>query len=342
MTPGTGPADVARLRSLITGYEASQVIYVAARLGVADLLAAEPRTAQDLADTLHVDAGALERVLHALAALGLLAHVSGNRYVTTGLGSCLRAGVPGSLRAVALLAGERSYRAWGGLLHSVRTGETAFRHVFGTGTFEYMAAHPEIAGFYNEAMAAGAAERAAAVVAAYDFSGGGTVVDVGGGHGTLLAAILAAHPARRGILFERETVAIGARARIEAAGLGARCAVVAGDFFESIPGGGDVYLLSHIVHNWDDRRSGTILANCRTSMSPGAKLVVLEQVLPERFEPSPEAVRASMADLHMLAITGGQERTAGEYRRLFAVAGLSLTRVVPTAVAESLIEGVPA
>jgi hypothetical protein len=288
-----------------------------------------------------VDAGALQRVLQALAALGLVAHLDGNRYAITEPGSRLRAGVPGSLRAVALLAGERSYRAWGGLLHSVRTGETAFRHVFGMGTFEYMAEHPEIAGFYNEAMAAGAAERAAAAVAAYDFSGGGTVVDVGGGHGTLLAAILSANPAARGVLFERESVAIGARARIEAAGLGSRCAVVAGDFFQSVPGDGRVYLLSHIIHNWDDQRSGTILANCRAAMSPRARLVVLEQVLPERFEPSPEAVRASMADLHMLAITGGQERTAGEYRRLFAAAGFSLTNVIGTTVAESLVEGVP-
>ncbi|HEX2499958.1 MAG TPA: methyltransferase [Methylomirabilota bacterium] len=333
--------DAARLRSLITGYEASQVIYVAARLGVADLLGEEPRTAEELAEALHVDAGALQRVLHALAALGLLAHLGESRYALTGSGGRLRAGVPGSLRAVALLSGERSYRAWGGLLHSVRTGETAFPHVFGMGTFEYMAAHPEVAGFYNEAMAAGAAERAAAVVAAYDFSGGGTVVDVGGGHGTLLIAILSANPAARGVLFERESAAVGARARIEEAGLGSRCAVVTGDFFHSVPGDGRVYLLSHIVHNWDDQRCGTILANCRAAMSPRAKLLVLEQVLPERFEPSREAVRASMADLHMLAITGGQERTAGEYRRLFAAAGFSLTSVIGTAVAESLVEGIP-
>ena len=341
MTPEAGSGDVARLRSLISGYEASQVIYVAARLGVADLLAEESRTAEELAAALHVDAGALERVLRALGALGLLAHLGGSRYAITESGSRLRARVPGSLRAVALLAGERSYRAWGGLLQSVETGETAFRHVFGMGTFEYMAAHPEIAGFYNDAMAAGAAERAAAVVTAYDFSGGGTVVDVGGGHGALLAAILSAHPPVRGILFERESVAVGARARLEAAGLGSRCAVVAGDFFQSVPDGGSVYLLSHIIHNWDDQRSGTILANCRAAMSPRAKLVVLEQVLPEQIKPSPAALRASMADLHMLAITGGRERTAEEYRRLFAAAGFSLAGVIPTAVAESLVEGVP-
>jgi len=317
------------------------VIYVAARLGVADLLAEGPRTAEDLAEALRVDAGALHRVLHALAALGLLAHLGGSRYALTRSGARLRDGVPGSLRAVALLAGERSYHAWGGLLHSVQTGETAFRHVFGVGTFDYMAAHPEIAGFYNEAMAAGAAERAAAVVAAYDFSGSGTVVDVGGGHGTLLVAILSANSGVRGVLFERESVTIGARARIEAAGLSSRCAVVSGDFFQSVPGDGDLYLLSHIIHNWDDQRSGKILASCRAAMSPGAKLLILEQVLPERFAPSRAAVQAAMADLHMLAITGGQERTAGEYQGLLAATGFTLTSVTGTGVAESLVEGVP-
>lgn len=341
MNPETRSADLPSLRSLITGYEASQVIYVAARLGVADLLAEGPRTAEDLAEALRVDAGALHRVLHALAALGLLAHLGGSRYALTRSGARLRDGVPGSLRAVALLAGERSYHAWGGLLHSVQTGETAFRHVFGVGTFDYMAAHPEIAGFYNEAMAAGAAERAAAVVAAYDFSGSGTVVDVGGGHGTLLVAILSANSGVRGVLFERESVTIGARARIEAAGLSSRCAVVSGDFFQSVPGDGDLYLLSHIIHNWDDQRSGKILASCRAAMSPGAKLLILEQVLPERFAPSRAAVQAAMADLHMLAITGGQERTAGEYQGLLAATGFTLTSVTGTGVAESLVEGVP-
>ena len=340
VNPEAGSSDGPSLRSLIRGYETSQVVHVAARLGVADLLAEGPRTAEDLAEALQVDAGALHRLLHALAALGLLDHLGGSRYALAEPGARLRDRVPGSLRTVALLAGERSYRAWGGLLHSVRTGETAFRHVFGTGTFEYMAAHPEIAGFYNEAMAAGAAERAAAVVVAYDFSGSRTVVDVGGGHATLLIAILSANAGVRGVLFERESVAVGARARIEAAGLGSRCAVVSGDFFESVPRGGDLYLLSHIIHNWDDQRSSRILANCRAGIAPRAKLLIVEQVLPERFVPSRTAVQAAMADLHMLAITGGQERTAGAYRELLAGAGFTLTAVIETAVAESLIESV--
>jgi predicted nicotinamide N-methyase len=338
--PEAPSPDVAALRALITGYETSQVVHTAARLGVADHLAEGPRTMEDLAAALGVDAGALHRVLHALAALGLVAHQGGSRYALTESGARLRDGVPGSLRAVALLSGERSYRAWGGLLHSVRTGETAFRHVFGMETFEYMAAHPEIAGFYNEAMAAGAAERAAAVAAAHDFSGSRTIVDVGGGHGVLLIAILSASAGARGVLFERESVAVGARARIEAAGLGPRCRVESGDFFESVPAGGDLYLLSHIIHNWDDQRSARILASCRAAMSPGATLLVVEQVLPERFVPSRAAVQAAMADLHMLAITGGQERTAAAYRALLAGAGFTLTSVTPTAVAESLIEGV--
>lgn len=334
--------SAASLRSLITGYETSQVVYVAARLGVADLLAAGPRTAEDLAEALHVDAGALNRLLRALTALGLLEDLGASRYVVNASGNRLRDGADGSLRAFALLSGDRSYRAWGGLLHSVKTGETAFPHVFGMGTFEYMAAHPEIAGFYNEAQTAGAVERTAAVVAAYDFSTGGTVIDVGGGHGTLLIAILRAHAGLRGVLFERESVAVGARAHIEAAGLAPRCAVAIGDFFGSIPGDGGIYLLSHIIHNWDDERSTQILANCRAAMPRTAKLLLLEKVLPERFDASRAAVRASMADLHMLAITGGQERTVAEYQRLFEAAGFTLTTVTGTAVAESLVEGVPA
>jgi hypothetical protein len=179
------------------------------------------------------------------------------------------------------------------------------------------------------------------VVAAYDFSRAGTVVDVGGGHGALLVAILSAHPGVRAVLLEREATAVGARARIEAAGLGGRCTVEAGDFFRSVPRGGGLYLLSHIIHNWDDQRSGHILANCRAAMSGEARLLILEQVLPERFEPSPAAVQAAMADLHMLAITGGQERTAAEYRRLLGGAGFTIGAVTRTAVAESLIEAVP-
>ena len=166
-------------------------------------------------------------------------------------------------------------------------------------------------------------------------------MDVGGGHGTLLIAILSASPGVRGVLFERESVAVGARAHIEAAGFSSRCAVVSGDFFQSVPGDGDLYLLSHIIHNWDDRRSGRILANCRAATRPGAKLLILEQILPERFVPSRAPVQAAMADLHMLAITGGQERTAGQYRELLHAAGFTLGAVTETTAAESLIEGVP-
>ncbi len=341
MKSDTGPEDAQGLRSLITGYETSQVVHVAARLGVADLLANGPRTAEALADTLRVDASALNRVLHAMAALGLVEQSGENRYSITRSGALLRDGVPGSLRGFALLSGERSYRAWGGLLHSVRTGETAFRHVFGMDTFAYMAAHPEIAGFYNEAQTAGASERTAAVVAAYDFSTGGTVIDVGGGHGALLIAILAAYPGVRGVLFERESVATGAREHVEVAGLASRCIVQSGDFFESVPGEGGIYLLSHIVHNWDDPRCGKILANCRAAMPRTARLLILEKVLPNRFDSARASVQAAMADLHMLAITGGQERTVDEYRRLLGNSGFTLTNVIGTTVVDSLIEAVP-
>jgi hypothetical protein len=210
----------------------------------------------------------------------------------------------------------------------VKTRETAFRHVFGMDSFAYMAENPEIAGFYNEAQTAGAAERTAAVVAAYDFSRVGTVIDVGGGHGTLLIAILSSNPGVGGVLFERESVAVGARSHIEAAGLSSRCAVETGDFFRSVPRDGGIYLLSHIIHNWDDQRCGKVLANCRAAMLRGARLLILEKVLPERFEQSPVTLLSAMADLHMLVITGGRERTVEEYRRLLAAAGFTLTNVI--------------
>ena len=184
-------------------------------------------------------------------------------------------------------------------------------------------------------------DHTAAVVAAYDFSVGGTVVDVGGGHGTLLIAILSAYPGIRGVPFERESVAVGAREHIEAAGLSSRCAVQAGDFFQSVPRDGGIYLLSHIVYNWDDHRCGKILAKCRAAMPSGARLLILGKVLPDQFDPGRAAVQASMADLHMLAITGGQERTVEEYRHLLATGGFTLTNLIGTAVADSLVEAVP-
>jgi hypothetical protein len=345
-TPMSAPSapeatHAAVLRSMMVGYEAAQVIYVAAKLGIADLVGEEPRTTRELAERTGSHEGALHRVLLALASLGILVDLGDRRFGLAERGRCLQTSAPGSLRRAALLSGERSYRAWGGLLHSVETGETAFEHVFGMRTFEYMAQNPALAGIYNDAMSASAEERAVAVAEAYDFSRFRLIADVGGGHGALLAAILRAHPALRGVILERAAVVAGIHRRLAEAGVAGRCEVVAGDFFQAVPAGADAYLLSHVIHNWDDARCGAILGSCRAAMAATGALLIVEQVLPERVEASASAQRAVMADLHMMVITGGRERTEAEYRALLAASGFGLRRVVATSAAESVIEATP-
>ena len=341
MERGTA-SDAAALRSTMVGYEAAQVVYVAAKLGIADHIGDGSRTSRELAELTGAHEISLHRVLLALASLGVLADLGERRFGLTPRGRLLRSTTPGSLRRAALLAGQRSYRAWGGLLHSVQTGETAFKHVFGMGTFEYMAQHPDLAAIYNDAMSASAEEHAAAVVQAYDFSRFRSVADVGGGLGALMGAILIAHPALRGVILERESVAAEIPRRLAEAGVAARCEVAAGDFFRSVPADADAYLLSHIVHNWDDERAGVILKRCRAAMTAAGTLLVVEQVLPEHVEASGTAQRALMADLHMMVVTGGQERTAAEYRALLAGSGFDLRRIIPTAIGESILESTPA
>ena len=223
----------------------------------------------------------------------------------------------------------------------MKTGETAFQHVFGMDTFAYMAANPEIAGFYNEAQTAGASNRTAAVVAAYDFSAGGTVVDVGGGHGTLLIAILAAFPGVRGVLFERESVATGAHEHVEAAGLGSRCEVQAGTSLRtslarvasiSSPTSSITGTTSGAGRSW---RTAALRCQAEQDFSSSKKSYRTDSISTRT------SVQAALADLHMLAITGGQERTVDEYRRLLANGGFTLTNVIVTSVADRLIEAVP-
>jgi hypothetical protein len=331
----------ARLRALVNGYEAAQAIYVAARLGLADRLAAGPETTPALASACGADPAALRRVLRALATLGVVVERGDDRFGLGAAGAWLRSDVPGSLRPHALLSGARSYAAWGGLLGSVETGEAAFPKVFGATTFEYMAAHPELRALYDAAMAAAAEDRAVAVLGAVTFPERGTVVDVGGGAGALLAAVLARHPTLRGVLLERPAAAAAAARRFSDDALADRVRVETGDFFARVPAGGDLYVLSHILHNWDDSRATAILGTCRAAMRPAARLVVVEKVMPVRAEPSPEMQELFMADLHMLAITGGLERTREQYAALFAGAGLRLTQVIPMRSADSVLDAVP-
>ncbi len=278
-------------------------------------------------------------MLRALAGLGLFAEEGEGRFRLTALGEPLRAGVPGSVRGYAVLVGEPMvWRSWGGILHSLRTGQPAFDHAFGAPLFEYLAAHPEEARVFDEAMTGRSAAEIAAVLAAYDFSGAGTVVDVGGGQGALLAAVLEADPRARGVLFDRPHVVAAARARLATAGLvPARCHLVEGDFFGAVPPGGDLYVLKRIIHDWDDGRARSILRNCRAAVPEAGRLLLVELVVPPGDEPSD----AKLLDLLMLVYAGGRERTEAEYRDLLASAGFGLTRVVPTASCVSVVEAVP-
>ena len=314
------------LRRLILGLRTTQLVAVAAQLGVADALQDEPRSAAALADELRVDANALRRLLRALARLGVFAETDDGRIVHTPLSEPLRGDAERSLRDVARLYGAPwLWHAYGELLDSVRTGQPAFEHVHAQPFYDYLDSHPAAAEQFNRAMSAFTAHEVTAIAAACDLAEAATVVDIGGGHGALVAALLQRHPRLRGVVLERADVVEGARRALADAGLAARSACVAGDFFEHVPAGADAYLLSRVIHDWSDADAVAILRTCRRAMSDSARLLLVEAELPERAADHPAAIRM---DLHMLALLGGRERTRAEYAALLAEADLRLTTVV--------------
>ena len=336
MGAGASPPP-ATLLQMMTGYWVSQALHVAAKLGIADLLADGPVDCEDLAAATDTHAPSLQRVLRALASVGVFTEVSPGSFALTPLAELLRTETPGSMRALAIMYAEEQYRAWGELLHSVRTGEMAFDHQFGMGYFEYLALHPEADRVFNEAMTGWTHQLVGAVVETYNFSPFKTIVDVGGGYGALLAAILRSNPGTRGVLFEQPHVVTSAEEQLVAAGVADRCTFVGGDFFAAVPTGGDAYVLSQILHDWDDERCVAILGQCRRAMPDHGKLLVVELVLPEGDEP----FLGKWLDLHMLVLLGSRERTAAEYDTLFRAAGFKLARVVPTPPGPSVVEAVP-
>jgi ubiquinone/menaquinone biosynthesis C-methylase UbiE len=324
------------LMQMLTGYWTTQILYVAAKLGIADLLEHGPKTSAELAIATGSHAPSLYRLLRALANMRVFEEDEHGSFRLTPLGHCLVSSTPGSMRARAIIGGEELYRAWGDLLYSIQTGDSAIGHVFEMPFFQYLAQNEDASANFNTMMAGSAVQAAAAMIAAYDFSWARTIVDIGGGDGTLMAAILNAHPQARGILLDSPQVANSARKRLAAAGLSERCEVVVGDFFEAVPGGGDIYLLSWIIHDWDDERSVTILKNCHRAMQPGGKLLILEEIVPGVNETS----MSKLYDLHMLVLLGvGRERTEAEYRKLLDEAGFSMSAIIPTTLPRSLIEG---
>jgi hypothetical protein len=322
------------------GYLITQLLYVAARLGIADALADGPGDAEAVAQAVGAQPDALRRVLRGLAAEGLLYERPDGRFGLTELGMCLRDGVPGSQRGAILARGDVYYRATAGLLDAVVHGGSAFERVHGVPFFEYLAQHPELGAAFQGSMADRSRQEAADVVAAYDFGRFARVVDVGGGHGILLEAILRAAPSSQGVLLDRPPVVERARARLAAAGLGERCTFVPGDFFADVPTGGDAYLLSRVLHDWGDADAVRILEACRAAMDDHATLLLVEAELPELAREQPAAIRM---DLHMLTLFHGRERTVAEYGRLLEAAGFKLVRAVPTRSPAGLavVEAVP-
>ena len=329
----------AQVIQMATAYWVSRAVYAAAHLGIADCLADGPRDADDLAAATGTHAPALRRVLRTLASVGLFRTDERGRFSLTPLGAALRSDAPGAARSTVLaLAGEWWWAAWGEVLHAVRTGQTGQQKALGVDEWEYLAQHPEEASHFNAAMIGYHGEEPAAVVATYDFSGIRTVVDVGGGTGNLLGTILAANPHLRGVLLELPQVVPDAERSLAAAGVADRCEVVAGDFLAAVPDGGDVYIVSHCVHNWDEPSCVRILANCRRAMRPAGRLLIVEAVVRPGDEPDP----AKILDLAMLLVPGGEERSQEEYRVLLEKAGFQLARVLPTRTFTSIIEAIPA
>ncbi len=330
------PALVPRLQQLVWGKANTQCLFVAAKLGIADLLADGPKSVADLAAATKTNAEALYRVLRLLASHEVFVELEPRQFGLTPMAELLQADAPCSFRDYAIVHGSEWYnRAWAHLLFSVEQNRPAFDLACGLSLFDFMEQNPTAAAEFNDSMTALSRFEAAGVCAAYDFSDCGTVVDVGGGHGRLLADILAAYPDMRGILFDRPNVVDAAKGELAVASTADRCKVIGGDFFETAPTGGDAYLLKHIIHDWGDERSVAILRNCREAMNDGGKVLVIEGVMPPGNEPS----NSKLWDVVMLALTaGGRERTEDEYAELFTAAGLSLTRVIPTHAVVSIVE----
>jgi hypothetical protein len=329
------------LYQLATGHYVSRALFVAAKLGIADLLKDGPRHPSDLAKATETHAPSLNRVMRLLASVGVFTEDETGNFALTPMGECLRSAVPESSRAMVMLfSGNRVTEAWKDLEYSVRTGEPAYRQRGVTDPFLDPLRTPEEEASFDEAMADFTRRAAVAVASAFDFTPFTTLVDVGGGNGALLIGILRAYPGLRGIVFDQPAAAERAKAQIEQSGLAGRCQAIGGDFFKEAPVGGDAYILKHVIHDWDDERAVAILRNCHRAMGPEGKLLIVEGVYPPRIDASAEHWGAAANDVNMLVATGGRQRSESEFRALYKSAGFKLTRIVPTAARVSVIEGV--
>jgi hypothetical protein len=331
------PPPEAVLWGMISGCLRTQAVRVVAKLGIPDLLRDGPQSAEALATSTGAHEPSLRRLLRALTTTGLFTEDDTGCFAMTPMGEVLRTDHPQSIRAFAILMGEPMiWQAWGAVETAILTGEPAFDRVYGASFFAYVDQRPEEAHLFNEAMTSLSREDLPAILAAYDFSGCARIVDVGGGQGLLLRGILERYPDASGVLFDLPTVLKDADAFTQSSVVD-RCEVVGGDMFRSVPSGGDTYLLKMIIHDWNDTEAIRILRNCRQAMAADGKVLVCDAVLRPSNVPDP----AKWADLNMLVLVTGRERTEDEFRGLYAAAGLHLTRVIP-AGGLSILEGIPA
>jgi len=322
---------------MATGYWLSQAIYVAAKLGLADLLKDGPKSCSALAVATGADDQSLFRLMRALSSAGVFAHLQDDYFALSRAGESLQSHVPGSLRAIVITLGEIHYHAWGDLLQSVRAGSPAFNNVFGTGLFDYLQRDAETADAFNDGMNDLSSLLAYAILMAYDFSGISSIVDIGGGQGKLLRSIVQLNPGIKGIVFDLEPAIEIAKQHLSSDECGGRCSAVAGDFFNSVPDGANAYILCGVIHDWNDDRSIRILKNCRRAMAKTGRLLLVEMVVPE---PGANCF-SKLLDLNMLVMTGGRERTKAEFTALLDAAGYKLTRIVPTIAPQCVIEAIP-
>jgi C-methyltransferase len=332
------PAPAAMLEMIVAGWT-SQAITVAAQLGVADALADGPLPIDELAARVDADADALRRLLRALIGRGVFRQLRDGRYGLNSLADVLRSDAPVSMTSAARFYGSQEQRErWTLLVDSVRTGNAVVAALRGKESFEYFADKPELAELFNQTMTSVSELTDATVVASYDFSVYPTIVDVGGGHGPLLAAILASAPASRGVLYDLPLVVANAPSLLREQGVADRVVVAEGSFFDSVPGGGDAYVLKNIVHDWPDDKALQILRNVRAAAGPRATALLVEFVIPRHNRDFP----GKWVDLEMMLNLGARERTAAEYGDLLSQAGFRMTRVVQTASPLSVVEAMAA
>jgi SAM-dependent methyltransferase len=328
-----------RLRSAIEAYHASALAYAAAKLGLPDRMGARPWTAQALAAELGLSAPHLLRFLRGLVSIGICAEHSDGSFTLTRLGEALKSGSPSRLGEKVLIVVEQYWQPWANLIHTLRNGEPAFEHVFGTDVWAWRNENFRGGDIFAAYLAGETFAHAGPIIEALDLAGIGRVADIGGGHGGLLAAILQAHPDMRGILFDLPETIIGAKRFLKSHAVLGRVTLVGGDFLAEIPVEADVYVLKSVLQHWDNVAARAILESCRDAMLARAKLAIVERLLPEQALDDPSAM---MLDLHMMVINGGRVRTLQEFERLIAEANLALSKVHATSSGLSVIEALPA